>query len=159
MCALWTLRYLDMFLMDLLPNPVSRDSSRVFRHEQDFVTQLLFSDKKFKEAEKEKLNKKNLGGVGPRGFKSRSMQSFQEAMERGEAQHLLPVMNAKERIKKGELKPEDIPCKSLRVVVSFLSMISTHAHTFCSHCYRHATWRGMGQLGREGSQEKGVAQI
>jgi hypothetical protein len=37
------------------------------------------------------------------------MQAFQEAMERGEAEHLMPVMNAAERIKKGELKPEDIP--------------------------------------------------
>jgi hypothetical protein len=66
--------------------------------------------KKYKAAEKAKeAAKKNLGGMGPRGFKSRSMQSFQEALERGEAEHLLPVFNAKERIKKGELKKEDIP--------------------------------------------------
>ena len=66
--------------------------------------------KKFKEDEKKKAQaKKNLGGVGPRGFKSRSMQSFQEAMERGEATHLMPVFNAKERVKRGELKVEDIP--------------------------------------------------
>ena len=65
---------------------------------------------KFKEEEaKKKAKAKNLGGMGPRGFKSRSMQSFQEAMERGEAQHLLPVMNAEERVRKGELKREDIP--------------------------------------------------
>ena len=66
--------------------------------------------KKFKatEAKKDKA-KKNLGGVGPRGFKSRSFQSFQEALEKGEADHLLPVFNAKERVKKGELKVEDIP--------------------------------------------------
>jgi hypothetical protein len=67
------------------------------------------SYKKFKEEEAKKKVKANLGGVGPRGFKSRSMQSFQEAMERGEAAHLLPVMNAKERVAKGELRPEDIP--------------------------------------------------
>jgi hypothetical protein len=67
------------------------------------------SYKKFKEDEKKKASKKNLGGVGPRGFQSRSMQSFQEAMERGEASHLMPVFNAAERIKKGELKKEDIP--------------------------------------------------
>lgn len=67
------------------------------------------SYKKFKEEEKKKLAKQNLGGVGPRGFKSRSMQSFQEAMERGEASHLLPVFNAKEKLKSGELKKEDIP--------------------------------------------------
>jgi len=67
------------------------------------------SYKKFKQEEKKKQQKRNLGGMGPRGFKSRSMQSFQEAMERGEAEHLLPVFNAKERIRKGELKKEDIP--------------------------------------------------
>ena len=63
-----------------------------------------------KEEEKKKAEaKKNLGGLGPRGFKSRSMQSFQEAMERGEAKHLMPVFNAKEKIKKGEIRPEDVP--------------------------------------------------
>ncbi len=66
--------------------------------------------KKFKEQEaKKKAALKNLGGVGPKGFKSRSFQSFQEALERGEADHLLPVLNAKERVKKGELKLQDIP--------------------------------------------------
>ncbi|MFN9954373.1 MAG: hypothetical protein ACK55I_14860, partial [bacterium] len=64
---------------------------------------------KFKEEERKKNAKKNLGGVGPKGFRSRSMQSFQEALERGEAEHLLPVFNAKERLAKGELKLEDIP--------------------------------------------------
>jgi hypothetical protein len=69
------------------------------------------SYKKFKEEEAKKTAKKNLGQLGPRGFQSRSMQSFQEAMERGEATHLLPVFNAKERVKNGELKIEDIPVR------------------------------------------------
>mmetsp|Transcript_24557 Transcript_24557/g.45146 ORF Transcript_24557/g.45146 Transcript_24557/m.45146 type:complete len:131 (+) Transcript_24557:1-393(+) len=37
------------------------------------------------------------------------MQSFQEALERGEAAHLLPMFDAKERLRKGEIKKEDIP--------------------------------------------------
>mmetsp|Transcript_13601 Transcript_13601/g.29569 ORF Transcript_13601/g.29569 Transcript_13601/m.29569 type:complete len:213 (+) Transcript_13601:229-867(+) len=53
--------------------------------------------------------KKNLGAMGPKGYQSRSFQSFQEALERGEATHLLPVENAAARLKSGELKPEDIP--------------------------------------------------
>lgn len=66
--------------------------------------------KKFKEVEdKKKATKKNLGSLGPKGFQSRSFQSFQEALERGEATHLMPVLNAAERVRKGELKPEDIP--------------------------------------------------
>lgn len=54
------------------------------------------SYERFKKAEAAK-KKKNLGNLGPKGFKSRSFQSFQEALERGEAAHLMPVMNAKER--------------------------------------------------------------
>lgn len=67
---------------------------------------------KFKAAEqkkKDELAKKNLGRVGPKGFQSRSFQSFQEALERGETTHLLPVENAQEKLRRGELKPEDIP--------------------------------------------------
>lgn len=67
---------------------------------------------KFKAEEaKKKAASKNLGRLGPKGFQSRSMQSFQEALERGEADHLLPVMNAKERVAKGELKLEEIPVR------------------------------------------------
>ena len=43
----------------------------------------------FKANEKKQKEAKNLGRLGPRGFKSRSMQSFQEALERGEADHLV----------------------------------------------------------------------
>lgn len=66
------------------------------------------SYKKFKEQEAAK-KKKNLGALGPKGFQSRSFQSFQEAMERGEATHLMPVFNAKEKIKSGKIRPEDVP--------------------------------------------------
>lgn len=57
---------------------------------------------------KEREMKKNLGKLGPRGFKSRSFQSFQEALERGETDHLLPVFNAKEKVRRGEIKKEDM---------------------------------------------------
>lgn len=64
---------------------------------------------KFKEDEKKKTAKQNLGRLGPRGFQSRSMQSFQEALERGEAAHLMPVFNAAAKIKRGEIRREDVP--------------------------------------------------
>ncbi|KAL7545025.1 hypothetical protein ACHAWF_008397 [Thalassiosira exigua] len=63
---------------------------------------------KFKAKEAEKKQAKNLGRMGPKGFQSRSMQSFQEALERGEAAHLMPMMNAKERLRKGEINEDDI---------------------------------------------------
>jgi hypothetical protein len=67
------------------------------------------SYKKFKEDEKKKAAKKNLGGMGPRGFKSRSFQSFQEALEKGDAGHMMPMFNSAEKLKRGEIKMEDIP--------------------------------------------------
>ena len=45
------------------------------------------SYKKFNTAEAKKNATKNLGKLGPRVFKLRSFQSFQEALERGEAEH------------------------------------------------------------------------
>jgi hypothetical protein len=80
-------------------------STALFGYVPDGLTKEQWEKMKKKEQEA----KKNLGRVGPRGFQSRSMQSFQEALERGEAAHLMPVFNAKERIAKGELKKEDIP--------------------------------------------------
>jgi hypothetical protein len=61
------------------------------------------SYKKFKEQEAKKA-KKNLGGLGPRGFKSRSFQSFHEALDKGEAAHMMPVFNSKQKLKSGEIK-------------------------------------------------------
>lgn len=55
------------------------------------------------------MKKKKFGAFGPQGFKSRSMQSFQKDLETGRAGHLMPVFNAKEKVKKGKLKAEDIP--------------------------------------------------
>ena len=83
---------------------VTRANSLVVQHAYIPDGFTAESYKKFKAEEaKKQAAAKNLGGLGPRGFKSRSMQSFQEAMEKGEASHLLPVFNAKERIAKGEL--------------------------------------------------------
>jgi len=56
---------------------------------------------------KERAAKSGLGRVGARGFKSRSMHSFQEALERGEANHLMPVNP--DLVKAGKIKPEDVP--------------------------------------------------
>jgi hypothetical protein len=66
--------------------------------------------KKFKEQEIQK-KKANLGASGPKGFQSRSMQSFQEAMERGETGHLMPMFNAQAKLKSGEIRKEDIPVR------------------------------------------------
>lgn len=90
--------------------PSSRMSTQLYEYIPSGFTKASWA--KFKKAEADKkaaIAKKNLGKMGPKGFQSRSFQSFQEALERGEASHLMPVMNAKERVAKGELKVEDIP--------------------------------------------------
>lgn len=86
----------------------SSSTTAVFGYIPDGFTAASYKEFKAKEEAKKKAQQ-NLGKLGPRGFQSRSMQSFQEAMERGEATHLMPVFNAKERVAKGELKVEDIP--------------------------------------------------
>lgn len=64
--------------------------------------------KRIKEADRKKMGK-NLGGLGPRGFKSRSMQSWQEAYERGETGHSIAPFGYKESLKAGKIKKEDVP--------------------------------------------------
>ena len=90
---------------------ISRGSSTaLFEYIPSGFTKESWAKFKAKEkAKKDELAKKNLGRLGPKGFQSRSFQSFQEALERGEATHMMPVMFAEERVKKGELKIEDIP--------------------------------------------------
>merc|ERR1719231_1068528 len=56
---------------------------------------------------KEKAKARNFKENGPRGYKSRSFNSFVEALERGEAKHLLPV--DPRDVKSGKIKIEDVP--------------------------------------------------
>lgn len=65
--------------------------------------------KKLKEKENAAKAAKKFGAFGPQTFKSRSMQSFQTDLEKGKADHLMPVFNAKEKLKAGVLKKQDIP--------------------------------------------------
>ena len=64
--------------------------------------------KRIKEADKKKTGK-NLGRLGPRGFKSRSMQSWQEAHEREQAQHMMAPVGYKKALKEGKMKKQDVP--------------------------------------------------
>lgn len=97
----------EAFMSSTLPKSQTPGLTVSYGYVPDGFTPESYAE--FKKKEAAKMKTKNLGGLGPRGFKSRSMQSFQEALERGEASHLLPVFNAEEKIRKGELKPEDIP--------------------------------------------------
>jgi hypothetical protein len=60
-------------------------------------------------AQDEKRKGKNLGALGPRGFKSRSMQAWQQAYEKGVADHTFAPLGYKEKLRRGEIKTKDVP--------------------------------------------------
>lgn len=60
-------------------------------------------------AQDEAKKGKNLGALGPRGFKSRSMYAWQQAYEKGQAKHNFAPFGYKEQLKSGKLKKSDIP--------------------------------------------------
>ena len=80
--------------------------------------------KKIQEKEKKQRTGKNFGAGGARGFKSRSFNSFVDAMERGEATHLFAVNP--DLVRKGEHRAE--------------------------RCALHAARRVLGQLGPQGQE-------
>lgn len=108
--AATTLAAATAFQQPISAPQTARVSTSLYEYIPSGFTKASWASFKAKEQKKkDDLAKKNLGRMGPKGFQSRSFQSFQEALERGEAAHLLPVENAKARLASGELKPEDIP--------------------------------------------------
>jgi hypothetical protein len=63
---------------------------------------------KIKANDRKKIGK-NLGRLGPRGFKSRSMQAWQEAYEKGEAGHAFAPFGYREDLKKGKINKAQVP--------------------------------------------------
>ena len=96
--------------------------------------------------QKDEQMKKNLGRVGPKGFKSRSFQSFQEALERGEATHMMPVEFAKEKLARGEIKEEDIPVSWLLVFFRTSCLEVSVVANLPFPTSVHATRRQLGQF-------------
>ena len=63
---------------------------------------------RIKDSDKTKLGK-NLGRLGPRGFESRSLQAWQQAMDQGEAGHKFAPLSYKKKLSSGQMRPEEIP--------------------------------------------------
>jgi hypothetical protein len=64
---------------------------------------------KIKREEAKKYEGKNLGALGTRGFKSRSVEAWQKAHEKGQASHVFAPIGYREKLKKGLIKKEDVP--------------------------------------------------
>lgn len=94
-------------VLAFVPSQMSHYSTAVHGYVPDGFSSAEEYQKFRKKEEDQK--KKNLGRLGPRGFQSRSFESFHKALERGETSHLLPVFDAKGKLKRGEIRKEDIP--------------------------------------------------
>jgi hypothetical protein len=64
---------------------------------------------KIKKQEATKYKGIDLGRLGPRGFKSRSMEAWQKAYERGEADHAFAPFNFQEKLRQGLISKRDVP--------------------------------------------------
>lgn len=64
---------------------------------------------KIRQQDASRVKGKDFAKVGPKGFKSRSMQAWQEAFERGEAGHTFAMVGYQEKLKKGLIRWEDVP--------------------------------------------------
>lgn len=64
---------------------------------------------KIKAEDRRKVVGKDLARLGPRGFKSRSMQAWQEAYERGETGHSYAPFGYRQLLKEGKIKKQDVP--------------------------------------------------
>ncbi|CAB9496414.1 expressed unknown protein [Seminavis robusta] len=89
-----------------VPQTGLKSSSSLHAYVPDGLTAAEYQ--KIKAQDRKNLGK-DLGRLGPRGFKSRSMQAWQEAFERGEAGHTFAPFGYRAQLKKGEIKDEDVP--------------------------------------------------
>lgn len=64
---------------------------------------------KIKKAEANKNKGKNLGALGARSFKSRSLEAWQKAHEKGQASHVFAPVGYRDKMKKGLMKKVEVP--------------------------------------------------
>ena len=78
----------------------------------------------FKNAEMQTQAKKK---TAKKHFQSRSLVDYQKELEAGKVRHLFPVMFAKERIQKGQLRPSDVPVSDrISIVVCIVTCQTLH---------------------------------
>jgi hypothetical protein len=86
---------------------VSRSDTALNAYVPDGLTPEQYE--KIKQAEQRKIKGKNLGALGPKGFKSRSMQAWQQSYEKGQTSHTFAPIGYRDALKKGQIKKSDVP--------------------------------------------------
>lgn len=101
---------LSPFSLAFSPAPISSRASTSTALPMGYVPDGL-TPEQYRNIKKQDENRlgKDLGRLGPRGFKSRSMQAWQEAYERGEAAHNIAPIGYRKKIKEGKLRKEEVP--------------------------------------------------
>lgn len=97
----------DVSLNAGLSSTARSTSTSLHAYVPDGLTAEEYNRIKSKEAER--FKNKDLGRLGPRGFKSRSMEAWQMAYEKGQASHSFAPVGFKEKLQKGLIKLEDVP--------------------------------------------------
>lgn len=92
------------------PTPPTKLSSSTTALSGGYVPDGLTPEEygRIKRKDKKRIGK-DLGRLGPRGFKSRSMQAWQEAYERGEAGHSFAPFGYRQQLKQGKISKKDVP--------------------------------------------------
>lgn len=85
----------------------SINTSRLHAYVPDGLTPEEY--RRIKDKDSQQKKGKDLGRLGPKGFKSRSLQGWQQAFEKGQAAHTFAPVNYKDQVKSGSLRKEDVP--------------------------------------------------
>jgi hypothetical protein len=83
------------------------DATQLYGYVPDGLTKEQYD--RVKKADAKKTKGKNLGAVGPFGFKSRSIQGWQKAHEKGLAPHVFAPLGYRSKVKDGSMKKADVP--------------------------------------------------
>ena len=104
--ALLTLSGCNAFTAPSLPSTANTRVGPLYGYVPDGLTPEQY--RKIRANDKKRLGK-DLGRLGPRGFKSRSMQAWQEAYERGETGHSFAPFGYRQQLNEGKIKKKDVP--------------------------------------------------
>ena len=102
-----------IFILFLVGNVFSFNNPSILKHRSivlnGYVPDGLSKEEWDKIKEKDKKKKLNFEGTSGMKFRSRSFKEFVKGREDGTIEYNMPMERAKEKLKKGLIRPKDIP--------------------------------------------------